>query len=108
MEYEQFKSIIEQLKALSECQDGLYKFCRQFNKNNREELEISFPSAISICVELLEYIFDDATFDGWISYYIFELNYGKDYKPGMIVDKDGSEIELKTTRQLYDFLVGHN
>ncbi len=39
----------------------------------------------------------------WTEYFCFELNYGKNYKPGMVKDK-GENIDLSTPAKLYDFL----
>jgi len=54
-------------------------------------------------VELLETMFDDT--EGWISYFIYELNWGEDWEPGYVTGTDGNDIELSTIEQLYDFLV---
>jgi hypothetical protein len=40
-----------------------------------------------------------------ISWWIFELNYGKDYKDGYIQDCDGNNIDISTVEKLYDYLV---
>ena len=46
--------------------------------------------------------FDDR--DDWISYFIFELEFGKNYRPGMIRGKDGTDIPLATYEDLYRLL----
>ena len=53
-------------------------------------------------VELLEHIFDDS--DRWISYWMYELDYGKDWHEGCATI-DGKDLKLQTSRDLYDFLV---
>ncbi|NCQ52027.1 hypothetical protein GW796_09055 [archaeon] len=40
----------------------------------------------------------------WIEYFIYELDYGKKYKDGCIIDSDGSYIKLRTPEDLYNFL----
>lgn len=40
----------------------------------------------------------------WISDFIYELEFGKNYKPEMITEKDGSNIDLSTAEKLYDVL----
>ena len=40
-----------------------------------------------------------------ISYFCFELDFGKKYKPGTVLDSNGAEINLSTIDSLYDFLV---
>lgn len=41
----------------------------------------------------------------WISYYVYELKWGADWKPGTIRDKDGKDIPLGTLDELYGFLL---
>lgn len=41
----------------------------------------------------------------WIEYFICELNYGKEWKPGTITDENGCDVVLSTPEELYDFLV---
>ena len=54
-------------------------------------------------VDLLNYLFRDA--GDWIGYYVWELDCGKDYKPGMITEKGGNkEIPLATIKDLYNLL----
>lgn len=52
-------------------------------------------------LSLLETMFDD-DYSGWISYYIYELEFGK--KDGNIT-RFGRCIKLKTPANLYDLLV---
>ena len=55
-------------------------------------------------VALLESIMED---DGeWISYWAYELCFGKGYKPGCVTD-NGVDVPLKTADDLYDFLVAN-
>ena len=60
-----------------------------------------------ICTEtvanLLEFIFNDK--NQWISYWIFELDFGERYEDGDVQDKDGNNISLKTSEDLYNLLV---
>ena len=57
-----------------------------------------------IVVELLETLFEDKE-SQWISYWVWEENYGKTYKEGDAVEDDGTIIPLETAEELYDFLV---
>ena len=50
---------------------------------------------------LLERIFDT----DMISYFIYELDYGKKYKAGCVLDENMNEIDLSTPEKLYDYLV---
>jgi hypothetical protein len=53
-------------------------------------------------ITLLEDYFQDKS--EWIGYWIYELNYGRDYKPGMITI-DGNDFKLKTEEDLYNLLM---
>lgn len=41
----------------------------------------------------------------WITYYCYELEFGKKYTKGSVTDKDGSEIKLSNVEELYNFLI---
>ena len=42
--------------------------------------------------------------DEWIDYFCFELDFGKKWKEGVITEKDGTDIILKTPEDLYNLL----
>lgn len=63
---------------------------------------------VKILEEELEVEFEDRTRTDWISYFIYELEFGKKWEPGMITDVDGSDIDLSTSEKLYDFLISEN
>lgn len=44
-------------------------------------------------VKLLQVAMKDEHKDSWIEYYLFELDFGKNYKPGCATDNDG-DIDL--------------
>lgn len=52
--------------------------------------------------DILEYIMDDKS--QMITYFIYELEFGKKYKDGMITERDGTIIKLKTVEDLYNYL----
>ena len=53
-------------------------------------------------IDLLEYAFGDDT--QLISYWIYDLDFGKHYEDGCITGKDGRIIRLKTVEDLYNEL----
>ena len=55
-----------------------------------------------IVVKLLEKLMQDSI--GNISYFIYELDYGREYQEGCISDKSGN-IDISTPEKLYDYLV---
>jgi hypothetical protein len=41
----------------------------------------------------------------WVNYWVYDLNWGLNYKSGCVRNADGSDIKLETLRDLYDFLI---
>jgi hypothetical protein len=56
-------------------------------------------------VELLEYEMND--WGRWINYFIYELDFGKKWKPGTITE-NGKDIPLRNAEELYDILRDDN
>ena len=101
---EKFVEIINRLKSHNELQNKI----DDLFKDNIENRERDFMNAGSICighesvvVYLLERMFDT----DMISYFIYELDYGKKYKAGCVLDENINEIDLSTPEKLYDYLV---
>ena len=106
MDYERFKKTIEEIKYMDKFQDKISVLCAEFNHENKmgEELTIWFPTLVCTVINLLEYIFDDEE-TRWISYFIFDLEYGEKYEDGMVTEEDGSIVKLATIKDLYDMLM---
>ena len=56
-------------------------------------------------IRLLEMILDDR--DGDISYWVWELDFGRKWKPGCVTDSDGTDIKLETAEDLYHYLTSN-
>ena len=96
--------IIERLKNYNDLQDKI----DDLFKSNIDNKEMDFMNAGSICighesvvVELLENMFNT----DMISYWIYELDYGKEYKDGYVQDGEGNNIDISTAEKLYDYLI---
>ncbi|MBP3325091.1 MAG: hypothetical protein J6L77_01555 [Coprococcus sp.] len=101
----EFVDIINRLHEASELVDKVEELFR----NSRDNLECDFCNGASlqishegIVVNLLEKLMRDKGSD--ISYFIYELDYGKDYHEGCISDENGN-IDFSTPEKLYDYLV---
>ncbi|MEG1620614.1 MAG: hypothetical protein RR322_01760 [Oscillospiraceae bacterium] len=101
----EFVKIINQLQETNEMVDKVNEIYR----NSRENIECDFcnASAMSIShegivIQLLENIFKDETN---ICYFVYESKYGKEWKTHKITESDGTEIYLKTSEDLYDYLI---
>ena len=100
------KLFVETLEKLETQQNKDYKFA--------EILGQAFPNAfeanllpdndmiISQIIKLLEVDMEDE--NKWIDYFVYELDFGKNYKVGMITNEDKSEIDLSSSTMLWKFL----
>lgn len=101
---ERFIQIIKRLENYNKLQEqinSLFDKCIDKKEND-------FCNAGSICighesvvVELLENMFNT----DMISYWIYELDYGKEYKDGYVQDGEGKNIDISTVEKLYDYLI---
>jgi hypothetical protein len=41
----------------------------------------------------------------WVFYFIYDLDFGRKYKKGMVNQPNGDEIRINTASRLYDFLM---
>jgi len=104
MTKEKFVEIINEIKKLHEYEDALYAL----NYNSGFDSELRFPTLEDTVISLLEEVMHcpvDEYIGSDISYFIYDLDFGKDWEPGMIIDKDGNSIDHSTTEKLYDYIV---
>ena len=99
----EFIKIINRLKDYTKLQDKINDLFRDLLDNKEQD----FCNAGSICighesvvVKLLEDMFETDL----ISWWIYELDYGKEYKPGCLTEDD-MEIDVSTADKLYDVLM---
>lgn len=97
---ELFKEVVEEIQKSYDYQEGLNRY---FEKNNVDGY-IYQPDCMCAAIKLLHNIFNEEDKDEWISYFCFELNFGRKYKDGLVSDKDGKNIPLATIDDLYDLL----
>ena len=102
---QEFVDILNRLREATELVDKVEKLFR----DSRDTLECDFCNGAGlqishegIVVKLLEKLMQDNF--GNISYFIYELNYGREYKEGCVSDKNGN-IDISTPEKLYDFLM---
>jgi hypothetical protein len=96
MNYNEFEKIMVALKGSLERLDILT------NATDRDLfLDIMGPLVDQI-IDLLEHIFHDEECS-WVSYWMFELDFGEKYVPGM-VQITGQNVPLKTIKDLWNIL----
>lgn len=98
-----FIEIINRLENYTKLQDKIDDLFKGLLDNREND----FCNAGSICighesvvVKLLEDMFETDLLSWWI----YELNYGKEYKPGCLTE-DEMEIDVSTADKLYDVLI---
>ena len=112
MPLEEFEMYINRIKAMNDFQDDIHNVCYKFCQSNRmgEEAEIWMPTMVCTVVDLLGRIIgtDADLASEWISYWLWELNFGESYEDGCVEDANGENIKLKTVEDLYNFLLSLN
>lgn len=66
-----------------------------------------FANMIDMYVKVLENAMEviiDDRLGSVISYFIYDLDFGKDYKPGYYIDDD-KDIDISTAEKLYDYIL---
>ena len=99
MSKESFCKVMDNYKSMFNFTDEMNELFDKYKMDGN----IYPPMCTETVVDLLEYIFNDKK--RWIKYWIFELDFGKDYEDGDVKDEHGEVIPLKTVEDLYDLLV---
>lgn len=100
--YEEFNRYIESIKMVLDVENKLIGISSDVRAKSKSEFTLYYPSLISEVIELLGKAVDDK--DDWISYFIFELDFGKQNDVLQVKDCDGNEIPLKTTKDLWNII----
>ncbi len=102
---EEFVDILNRLRESSDLVDKVEALFR----DSRENVECDFCNAAGlqishepIVVNLLQKIMGDKAED--ICYFIYELDYGRDYEPGYVTDSNGI-VDMGTPEALYELLM---
>lgn len=104
MTKEKFCQILKKIKATVDLEENIYNIVWDYNNEYKEDINMGgiFYPMISETLYLLKEIMQDEGDD--ISYFCWELGFGTNWKPGMIVDKNGRDIDFSTAEKLYDYL----
>lgn len=98
-----FVQILNRLKNYIELQDQINELFKNFVDNKEQD----FCNAGGICIghesvviDLLETMFETDL----ISWWIYELDYGKNYTDGCLMEND-KNIDVSTPEKLYEVLI---
>lgn len=109
LSYEEFEKYMLLLKANESFQRDLDEICSRYMKNTKinslqySEVNMWLPSLETTCIELLSKIMHNKY--ETIDYFVYDLDFGKNWEPGTITDEDGKDIPLKTIKDLYNLLL---
>jgi hypothetical protein len=98
--YKDFCTYIRRIKAIFDFESELAKLRKPTDK---DEFTLFYPTMIDDVVDLLEMIMNDLE-NHWISYYIYDLNFGEKYKKGDVTI-DGDEYPLRNVKDLWELLL---
>jgi hypothetical protein len=98
--YKDFCTYIRRIKAIFDFESDLAKLRKPTDK---DEFTLFYPTMIDDVVDLLEMIMNDLE-NHWISYYIYDLNFGEKYKKGDVTI-DGDEYPLRNVKDLWELLL---
>lgn len=91
------------LKELKEFEDGFQEVLDRapcgYDLHGRSFVDMSL---VKLMMELLEKLYLD--YERWINYWVYDLDFGRNWKPGELIDSDGSDIKLQTVEDLEAFL----
>ena len=103
---DEFVEIVNRLRDSSDLVDKVEELFR----NSRDNVECDFCNGAALqishegtVVSLLRKLLKDTSED--ISYFIYELDYGRKYEPGMITDENGCDIDFSSAEKLYNYLI---
>ena len=103
---EEFVKIINRLKETDDTVRKINQLLRDTYESvhsdfsNGAAMSISFEDVV---VSLLQNMFNDE--GDWIGYWLYELDYGREYTDGCVREANGDSIDISTPEKLYDFLI---
>lgn len=97
---EYFNEIMRDIQSTYEYQEGLNDY---FSKNGVDG-HIYQPDCVDTTMKLLHRLFGEKDANEWISYFCFELDFGRKYKNNIVKDEHGKDIPLATFDDLYNLL----
>ena len=104
---EQFVEYVERIKKTCDKDD---MFSEAIEKACNDDCRVIglYGAECSAMVDLLSLAMglEVGTCDGnEIEYFIYDLNFGKDYNEGCLSEMDGTPIDISTAEKLYDYMV---
>lgn len=96
------KSFVEYINFIKKMQDSEMRIYHVLREEITDFDGFIYSKYETKFVDLLAEVMDDK--DEWISYFIYELDFGQNWKEGTVTEKDGTDIRLQTPEDLYILL----
>lgn len=107
--FKEFKEIIDFLKNFNNKADKIDSQLSDLSDSFYVNLLSGVTSKHEkIIVDLLNKLFNLVSYDKIgtdLEYWIYELEFGKEWKEDSIIDENGKSIKLKTTRDIYNYML---
>lgn len=98
------EQFVKAINDLEDCQRRINNIQTVLEENCWDAIYCP-PTVEETLIDVLSEAFNDKDED--ISYFIYELDFGKDWKPGTITTDNGEDIKMQTAEDLYDYLVSN-
>ena len=99
---EEFCKVIDQLQKAWDAESQIDKIARDLGS---DFLSVDLTYLGGPLTTVLDKMFNSETED--VYYFCYELNFGREYKPGSVKDPDGTDVDFSTAEKLYDYLIKH-
>lgn len=100
LQKEKFIKIMNDIREARRLEDDFLNFIWNHSKSTGI---VELPTSTDTALDLLAFIFDDN--ESLIDYYVYELSCGENYKPDMIHNGSGNNMQLATPEDLYNLLI---
>lgn len=100
--YQEFERYMQSIQTIFDIEDRLADISHEVKHRSKSEFSLYYPSLVTETMELLAKAVDDN--DDWISYFVFELDFGNKNNTMQIKDGDGNIIPLSTVEDLWNIL----
>lgn len=103
MKKEKLKKYLESIKKITEQESKLDDVLREISPDfGGYSNELAIDTLLNMMKDLAK---DESE---WIDYFIFELDWGKSYKDGMVTDENGENIPLATIDDVLNIIEKEN
>lgn len=104
---EQFVEYVGRIKATCDKDDMLSGAIEKACNDDCRVIGL-YSAECSTMVELLSFAMGldlETPYGNILEYFIWDLNFGEDYKPDSYTEQDGTPIDISTAEKLYDCII---